>query len=881
MKLYILLLLITFLSSSLSAEYLRSIRVGSFLNESDANGALSELEEFVQSREDLVRLKRENLFELKARKSGKYYITLIEPLRSRAVLQKLLDRLREVYPDVYVTKLSATQIEKSLNKREKVEAVDKSDVLIEQAIREFNALQKRRVEIEERSQKTLEASKSLEPPKSVEAPKSLEAPKAMIEEAQEQSFNLWKLYFAIALFVALLALFRLLVVMKRVEVFRTKEMSNEVKLEQCNAEIVKKSKIVSHVSHELRTPMTAILGLSHLLLNEELHAGQRETIDRIKTSSEQLLAILNDILDASKIESGGLRLEKSEFNINTILNYSLHTLSLSAKSKGITLRCSVEEDVPSHIIGDSLRLGQILINLLGNAVKFTPKDGRVELIVKVLSKDVNSIKLEFRVLDTGVGMSQEELQSLFKAFSQADESTSREYGGTGLGLVISKELIEIMDGSIRVESEKAKGSSFIFNLQFSIKDADNRRQYRLPNKELMRKSVLLVEPNATTANSLKRMLMYFKYSVYLVPSFEEAIINDDMKFNIVIVEKKTLSEYTLEKVETLREKNSSKVVLLSHLYEDDKAHFTHELNADVQLFAPFNQQDILNMIVKLFSVPVKKRNIQRNKIKKELNKYSNKHIIVAEDNEINQRVIAGLLKDTGMRVSIVGDGERLLELLESDIEPDLILMDINMPIINGYEATEQIRSSSSYKNVPILALSADLMDEAIEKAIEVGMQGYIEKPIVIDSFYNKIKAIFEETKQQKIEKKVIASKEEEEYMGLSTQIGLSRCNNDIKFYISLLKEFLKIYTKSSSVLNRLCAEGDFRKARRFAMDIKDVSLNIGAYKLSESIAALEYELEKAPRVEFTYLIREYEESLEELIEDINKYIEKEIAVSKN
>lgn len=538
MKYFLVFTLLCF--TTLYAEYLRTIRIASFNTEGESQQALAELREFVSLHENILDLQNEWDFEFKARRSGSYYITLVEPLTQRKVLQEVLDTLRINYPDVYVTRLQKKPIEVSIVElppeiiedepiEEEVIQVGEPEVkTLEIEVPEVTQLtiNQDEIKINDATQIQEEVQKELEP-----EVKELEKEADGIHLSKLHEY-FWPLVSLVLFIIVLYQIRRILQYKKDSEIYFNTKMIHDEKYEQLSLEIKDREKYLSHASHELRTPMTAIMGLTHLVLESDLQKQDKEYIKQIEGSANNLLNIVNDILDVSKIKAGELHIEKAEFNINDILEYVLNIISMQAKNNNINCFIDIDKDVPSHIIGDSLRLGQVLINLLSNAVKFT-KDGQVSLCVNKISSHGDNVQLEFIVSDDGIGMSTEQLGTVFQSFSQASESTSRKFGGTGLGLSISQELVRMMHGEIKVKSEEGKGTTFTFSIGFKLKDHLNKRQYRLPSAKLLNKRVLVVDASSNNTMQLIRMLGYFKYRTHTIPSFEESIIDNDMEFDIM------------------------------------------------------------------------------------------------------------------------------------------------------------------------------------------------------------------------------------------------------------------------------------------------------------------------------------------------------------
>ena len=872
MQFFKIILLLTFFITTLNAEYLRTIRIGSFLTQTDAQAALVELNNFRQLNSNITDLQREWDFEFKTRKSGKYYITLVEPFTDKAILQEVLNTLRQEYKDVYVTRLtSKTTKQKRVKIKRYIEpkvipVVEKKPPEIIPVVENNppKVLKTQEVELE-KSQYNSRSKTDIEPKIEIKVSKEL-------SKINNTDNNLWQILFFVLLFIFIIFLRFFFKFKKENEIHFNNEIINEEKFKHLHVEMKEKERFLSHASHELRTPMTSIIGLTHLVLEGNLPKEQEYYVQRIASSSENLLNIVNDILDVSKIQAGELKIEKTEFNINDMLDYVLSIISMQAKNNNIDIIMDMSEDVPSHIVGDSLRLGQILINLLGNAVKFT-KDGEVLLHVNKILNYGNSLSLEFIVKDTGIGMTPTQVQEIFHSYSQASESTSRKFGGTGLGLSISKQLIEMMDGEIRVESKKDVGTSFIFNIKFQLKDSKNKRQYRLPSNELLNKKVLIVDSSNRNVISLIRTLGYFHYETQSIASFEELVLDEKNDFDIIIINQTKLTHSSVESLKNIQSNSSAKVVVLSELYSSLNNGILKDMQVDAYLKIPFTQQNILNLIVELYAMTKAKiKKIQKNTLKG----MSGKKILIAEDNELNHKVISGLLSGTGLELTYAKDGEEALNFIEGDMKFDMVLMDINMPKMNGYEVTKEIRKNVVYDNLPILAFSADVMEEAVAKALSSGMQGHISKPIIIDIFYKKILDALSISKVEvnKNLKLNTESKVETEFEELSISIGLGRCDNDTEFYKTILRDFKIMYINSPKFLEELCQDAYFKDARHKAMDIKDIALNIGAYNLCEHAATMEYEFEKGPRSNWSKLINSYAISLEKLIKDIDKYLQK-------
>jgi len=687
---------------------------------------------------------------------------------------------------------------------------------------------------------------------------------------------LWKMLFFIALIIIIILFVRIYLSKKNIIKQVQSSIIAEEKIKQKQEEKLSRDKFISHISHELRTPMTSILGLTHLVLEDNLSHSQRENIQKIESSGQHMLSILNDILDASKIEAGEFKVQNNEFNINDTVEYVLNIMAIQAQNNNDEITITVAKDVPSVLHGDSLRLGQILINIISNAIKYT-KDGTIDVIIKKLSSNGNIVTLSFKIKDSGVGMSATEIENVFRPYTQATSADGTEFSGTGLGLSISKQLIEKMGGEINVTSKLGKGTTFSFNINFKVKDIKNRRKYRLPSTKFLNKSILIIDEGSEDTLQLIESLGYFKYRIKVIEKLSSE--NFDQHSDIVMIKSKLLTSDVVNDLVIMKSLNNNlKIVVIDDLENGFDEVYANSLEIDSYLQKPYTKQAILNLIIDLY-VSKKVDKLQRNKAAKEkLSKFAGKKILVAEDNEVNHKVIAGFLAGTGINLEFVADGRLAFEYFREHQDIDLILMDINMPMMNGYEATQEIRileEEFGKEHTPILALTADIMDDAILKALSSGMQGYISKPIVVDKFY---KTIYEflnverETQKLLLEKEPTKKKEKEQITELSVSAGIKRCADDESFYNSMLEEFKNEFATSDKKIEQLCLDGEFEKAKDVAEEVRDFAVNVGAYNLAEGLETLEYELDKGEKGNWKKLVSFYSNLLDKLLKDIEKQI---------
>ncbi len=610
-----------------------------------------------------------------------------------------------------------------------------------------------------------------------------------------------------------------------------------------------KSAFLANMSHEIRTPMNAIIGLSHLALKTALDGKQRDYVSKIHNAGTSLLGIINDILDFSKVEAGKLNVESAPFRLDDLLDTASSLVAQKAADKGLELVLDVAPDVPHGLIGDPLRVAQIVTNLLSNAIKFTAH-GQIDVRIRCADRTGEKVQLRVEVTDTGIGMTREQAARLFQAFSQADSSTTRKYGGTGLGLAISRRLVELMGGTVWVESEPGAGSTFAFTAWLGLGGEDVARRRILP-AALNGARALVVDDNASAREILSELLRALGLDVGAVASGEEALdhvrqADGDHPFDIVLLDWKMPG---LDGIETARRIRSGgalahppRLVMVTAFGREELRAEAEAAGIEAFMVKPVGRSTLVDALVGLFAPEAGEIARAAAGVADELPALAGARVLLAEDNEINQQIAVELLEGAGVVVDVAGTGREVLERLERAPRGyDAVLMDLQMPGMDGLEATRRLRADARFAELPVIAMTAHAMVEERERCLAAGMVDHIAKPIEPQAMFRTLAHWVKGGRAEAATPRSgAAAGELPQIEGVDAVAGLRRVGGNRDLYLRLLRRFAEGQAGAARRVRQALLAGDRATAEREAHTVKGVAANLGLAGLSDLAAALEH-----------------------------------------
>ncbi len=663
---------------------------------------------------------------------------------------------------------------------------------------------------------------------------------------------------------------------------KKKRLLAEKQRHMAEASTEAKSLFLANMSHEIRTPMNAIIGFTDLAMDHNKDTRMNEYLRKIRMASGNLLGIINDILDFSKIEAGKLEIEHTPFSLQEVLNNLRNIVSVSIASKKLEFDITIDEDIPDKLIGDPLRIGQVLLNLTNNAIKFTQQGSvRVELELLEMNKQNMALTLRAKIIDTGIGIAPDKLKNLFTSFTQADQSTTRRYGGTGLGLSISKQLISMMGGELSVQSVPDQGSTFSFTLGLKIQDRRKRSVPAFNNNDLPL-NVLVVDDQADARELLEKALLSLAHNVRCVASGDEAIreLRDKQAmgspYDVLIadwympdMDGISCCQYVREQADIVKPRM---LIMTGYDLEDARTQAA-QIGIDAFMLKPIKVQELAEVLKQVFRD--RRSGETESALPQNLN-FNGTRVLLVDDVAMNQDLAKEILDRRGFVVSVANNGEEAVAAV-ADQKYDLVLMDMQMPVMDGCQATEKIRQFD--RTLPIIAMTANAMMGDKNRCLAAGMNDYVTKPINPDELLRTIArwvtpSTLVTTRADDAPETIATNKAPEvlpaSLPGIDLASGLSRCQNNARLYLKLLQDLKRDYGQSHVRLQSFIEASDYPAIAILGHTLKGLAGNLSAANLARAAAQLEKfeqlsaEAQALAQTEFTTALNTVVESITQL-----------------
>ena len=620
---------------------------------------------------------------------------------------------------------------------------------------------------------------------------------------------------------------------------------------KANEAMESKSSFLAMISHEIRTPINGVLGMAYLLQRTKLDLKQNDYIQKITSSAENLLEIINDVLDISKLEAGKVELEELPFDLEETFELIFNQLGYKSSEKGIELLLKHDSNIPRYLIGDKLRLRQVVTNLVSNAIKFT-ESGEVVISTELISESEAGMMIQFEVRDTGIGIDRNMIENLFAPFQQADNSIARKYGGTGLGLSISEHFVKLMGGNISVESEINKGSRFFFSIclreAFEYKDIIKHEIENIRDA-----SVLVVDDSETAREVVVEMLKPYTSKLYSANSGDMAIEmleNNQLEIDVILMDWRMPGTDGVEAAYIIKKMYNQKkipaILMLTGYDLDEAKRHNKSIYIDAFLSKPLLKNVLIETICQVVGSQNQNSHINLQKTSKVIDTNEPIHILLAEDNLINQQIILEILEHPLIHIDVVANGLAAINSV-NQFQYDLVLMDVQMPELDGIETTRRIRKINSKSDLPIIAMTAHALEDDRIKCLDAGMNDYISKPIVVSVLFE----ILQKWINKKIRTIEVRNTVYEGNIRLENVLSCFRTKDPVAalhgnwaLYLKLLNDFGEKYGDADSEVKKLVLEEDFIGARALVHSVKGIVGNLGAVDLYLVSQNLENDLTK-------------------------------------